>query len=126
MVPGDAAHLVALLAERGLNRADAVICGLPWALFDQRTQEAILGQVSQVIGTTGAFTTFAYLHEHDAGRGPAVPGHPAGDVRRGGGERDGVAQRAARVRLRVPAPGPGPGAGSAAVGIRSRRRLTVR
>ena len=61
VVPGDAAQLVALLAERGLSRADAVICGLPWSLFDQRTQEAILGQVSQVVGTTGAFTTFGYL-----------------------------------------------------------------
>jgi phospholipid N-methyltransferase len=61
VVPGDAAHLVDLLAERGLTRADAVICGLPWSLFDQRTQEAILGQVSQVVGSTGAFTTFGYL-----------------------------------------------------------------
>jgi phosphatidylethanolamine/phosphatidyl-N-methylethanolamine N-methyltransferase len=62
VVPGDAAELAALLAARGVDRADAVIGGLPWALFDQVLQEAILGQVSQVIGTTGAFTTFAYLH----------------------------------------------------------------
>ena len=62
VVPGDAAHLAALLAERGVHRADAVIAGLPWALFDEQAQRAILEQVSQVIGTTGAFTTFAYLH----------------------------------------------------------------
>ena len=61
VVPGDAAHLVPLLAERGIDRVDAVVCGLPWALFGESTQAAILGQVSQVIGTTGAFTTFGYL-----------------------------------------------------------------
>ena len=38
VVPGDAAHLAALLAERGRDRADAVIGGLPWALFDEPTQ----------------------------------------------------------------------------------------
>lgn len=62
VVPGDAAHLAALLAERGVTHADAVIGGLPWALFDEPTQRAILRQVSEVIGGTGAFTTFAYLH----------------------------------------------------------------
>ncbi|HVH24387.1 MAG TPA: SAM-dependent methyltransferase [Pseudonocardia sp.] len=62
VVPGDAAHLAGLLAERGVTRADAVIGGLPWALFDEPTQHAILEQISLVIGATGAFTTFAYLH----------------------------------------------------------------
>ncbi len=62
VVPGDAAHLAALLAERGVSRVDAVVCGLPWALFDHDTQASILAEVSRVIGDTGAFTTFAYLH----------------------------------------------------------------
>jgi phospholipid N-methyltransferase len=62
VVQGDAAHLAALLAEHGITRVDAVVGGLPWALFDQRTQAEILGEVSRVIGATGAFTTFAYLH----------------------------------------------------------------
>jgi phosphatidylethanolamine/phosphatidyl-N-methylethanolamine N-methyltransferase len=62
VVPGDAAHLAALLAERGVVQADAVIGGLPWALFDRPAQREILAQISQVIGATGAFTTFAYLH----------------------------------------------------------------
>jgi len=62
VVQGDAAHLAALLAGRGVSRVDAVVCGLPWALFDASTQSAILGEVSRVIGATGAFTTFAYLH----------------------------------------------------------------
>lgn len=62
VIEGDAACLARLLAERGVTRVDAVVSGLPWALFDQAAQESILDQVSQVIGPTGAFTTFAYLH----------------------------------------------------------------
>jgi phosphatidylethanolamine/phosphatidyl-N-methylethanolamine N-methyltransferase len=62
VVPGDAARLAALLAERGVSRVDAVVCGLPWALFDDDTQTAILAEVGRVIGGTGAFTTFGYLH----------------------------------------------------------------
>lgn len=62
VVPGDAAQLASLLAERAVTRVDAVVGGLPWALFDRPTQVAVLGEVSRVIGTTGAFTTFGYLH----------------------------------------------------------------
>ncbi|MEJ3657664.1 methyltransferase domain-containing protein [Actinomycetes bacterium KLBMP 9759] len=62
VVHGDARDLGKLLADRGVDHVDAIICGLPWALFDEATQTAVLGEVSRAIGTTGAFTTFAYLH----------------------------------------------------------------
>ncbi len=62
VVHGDARQLGALLAEHGVEHVDAVICGLPWALFDDTTQTEILAEISRAIGTTGAFTTFAYLH----------------------------------------------------------------
>lgn len=62
VVPGDARDLGALLGARGVTHADAVISGLPWALFDTDTQSAILGEVARLLGPTGAFTTFAYLH----------------------------------------------------------------
>lgn len=61
VVPGDARELGRLLAERGVDRVDAVICGLPWALFDDATQAGVLDEVGRAIGDTGAFTTFAYL-----------------------------------------------------------------
>lgn len=61
VVHGDARRLGELLAERGVDHADAVICGLPWALFDEATQSGILTGISDAIGQTGAFTTFAYL-----------------------------------------------------------------
>ena len=38
VVEGDAAKLQSLLAERGVEHADAVVSGLPWALFDDTTQ----------------------------------------------------------------------------------------
>jgi phospholipid N-methyltransferase len=62
VVEGDAAKLGALLAERGVDRVEAVVSGLPWALFDNDTQASILRQVAGVIGADGAFTTFAYRH----------------------------------------------------------------
>jgi phospholipid N-methyltransferase len=62
VVHGDARGLGRLLVEHGVHRVDAVICGLPWALFDDATQAEILAEISRVIGSTGAFTTFAYLH----------------------------------------------------------------
>ena len=62
VVEGDAVKLQALLAERGIEQADAVLSGLPWALFDDVTQVSILGQVAAVIGPDGVFATFAYRH----------------------------------------------------------------
>jgi len=62
VVAGDARELGVLLAARGVTHADAVISGLPWALFDTPTQTAILREVAGLLGPTGAFTTFAYLH----------------------------------------------------------------
>lgn len=61
VVAGDARQLGTLLAEHGVDHADAVVCGLPWALFDDATQAGILGGISAAIGPTGAFATFAYL-----------------------------------------------------------------
>jgi phosphatidylethanolamine/phosphatidyl-N-methylethanolamine N-methyltransferase len=61
VVNGDARDLGRLLAERGVAHVDAVVCGLPWALFDETTQFRILTEVGHAIGATGAFTTFAYL-----------------------------------------------------------------
>jgi phosphatidylethanolamine/phosphatidyl-N-methylethanolamine N-methyltransferase len=61
VVYGDARRLGKLLAELDVDHVDAVVCGLPWALFDDATQADILAEISRVIGATGAFTTFAYL-----------------------------------------------------------------
>jgi phospholipid N-methyltransferase len=62
VVDGDAKELTTLLADRAAARVDAVVSGLPWSLFGQASQRAILGQVSAAIGGAGAFATFAYTH----------------------------------------------------------------
>lgn len=62
VIEGDAVKLGTLLAERGVERADAVVSGLPWSLFDEWTQGAILDQIAGVLDTNAAFTTFAYRH----------------------------------------------------------------
>jgi phospholipid N-methyltransferase len=62
VVHGDAAELAKLLADRGIEQVDAVISGLPWALFPEELQRAILRQVGSVLTPAGAFTTFAYVH----------------------------------------------------------------
>ena len=58
----DASMLPRLLAERGLEKADVVISGLPWAVFSATVQEEILGAVKQILTPDGAFTAFGYVH----------------------------------------------------------------
>lgn len=62
VIEGNAVKLGALLAEHDVEHADAVVSGLPWSLFDDETQGLILGQIAELIGPSGAFTTFAYRH----------------------------------------------------------------
>ncbi|MCZ0991061.1 class I SAM-dependent methyltransferase [Streptomyces diastatochromogenes] len=65
----DAADLRQLLAERDIDRADVVISALPWSLFPSDTQDRLMDATAAVLGPSGAFTAFTYLH--------AVPLPPA-------------------------------------------------
>ncbi len=56
-----AAELVTILRREQLPVADAVISGLPWAIFPRRLQEEILNAVVAGLRPGGVFTTFAYL-----------------------------------------------------------------
>ncbi|MEV7005888.1 NAD-binding protein [Streptosporangium sp. NPDC051022] len=60
-VHGDAADLGRLLAEAGIDRADAVVSTLPWSLFPAGLQERVLGEVAGALAPAGAFTTVTYL-----------------------------------------------------------------
>ncbi|GAA3455744.1 class I SAM-dependent methyltransferase [Dactylosporangium matsuzakiense] len=62
VVRDDAGRLGAVLAGRGLDRADVVVSGLPWAAFPESRQRAVLTAVAAVLPDDGAFTTFAYVH----------------------------------------------------------------
>lgn len=62
VVQGDAAELEELLRGAGVDRVDAVISGLPWAIFSAADQQDVLRQVGRVLAPQGALTTFAYVH----------------------------------------------------------------
>lgn len=62
VVNADATDLAAVLAQRGLNQADAVVSGLPWAAFTEHQQRDLLSTVVAALPPHGVFTTFAYVH----------------------------------------------------------------
>ena len=62
VVEGNAAALSTLLRERGIERVDAVVSGLPWSIFPVDLQNSILREVGVALAPGGAFTTFAYVH----------------------------------------------------------------
>lgn len=57
----DAARLPLLLQEKGLEYADVVVAGLPWAIFPDQLQRDILSGVCHALRPGGSFLTFAYL-----------------------------------------------------------------
>jgi phosphatidylethanolamine/phosphatidyl-N-methylethanolamine N-methyltransferase len=62
VVVADATALQEVLAGRGLDRADVVVSGLPWAAFGEKAQRDVLSEVVAVLPPAGVFTTFAYVH----------------------------------------------------------------
>lgn len=67
VVTADARELGAVLGKLGLDRADVVVSGLPWAAFRPQLQLEILDAVTDALTPDGAFTTFAYVHARWAG-----------------------------------------------------------
>jgi len=43
---------------------DSVVSGLPWAVFGEPLQDAILGQITSAMSQDGTFATFAYFGPH--------------------------------------------------------------
>jgi phospholipid N-methyltransferase len=62
VIQADAGALASLLTERNLPRAEAIVSGLPWAVFTAEKQQEILAAVVAALADDGAFTTFAYQH----------------------------------------------------------------
>ncbi|MCA2214966.1 class I SAM-dependent methyltransferase [Jidongwangia harbinensis] len=62
VVTADATQVRDVLARRGIDRADVVVSGLPWAAFDARAQHDALAGAVAVMGPDAVFTTFAYVH----------------------------------------------------------------
>lgn len=49
------------LADHGLKQCDCVICGLPWASFNESLQNDLLDTIVDILAPGGRFLTFAYL-----------------------------------------------------------------
>jgi len=62
VVTADARRIGVVLGERGLDHADVVISGLPWAAFGRDLRSETMTAVADALTPDGAFTTFAYLH----------------------------------------------------------------
>ena len=97
------AHLGKLLAERGVDHVDAVVCGLPWALFDEPTQARLLTEVGARDRPDRGVHHLRLPARHGAARAARRFRRTLRVAVRGSDRhRDGVAQHAAGVRLRVP------------------------
>ena len=57
----DAMHAVHYLKAHGMEKCDCVICGLPWASFNNQFQEELIHIISDILRPGGRFLTFAYL-----------------------------------------------------------------
>jgi len=62
VVRGSVENLPGILGEAGLPLADAVLCGLPWALLRSDRQRACLGGIAGGLREGGVFVTFGYVH----------------------------------------------------------------
>lgn len=62
VIVDSAANLASHLDRRGLSEVDAIVCGLPWAIFPESLQDELLAAASGCLAPGGRFATFAYLH----------------------------------------------------------------
>lgn len=54
-------NVEAVCRREGVAEVDAIVCGLPWAVFGPKEQAEILGGMMAVLKPRGQFVTFAYL-----------------------------------------------------------------
>jgi len=55
------AKVRSLCRQEGIDRVEAILCGLPWAAFSDADQTAYLDAMMTVLAPGGQFVTFAYL-----------------------------------------------------------------
>ncbi len=56
-----AEKISSMLQELGEKEVDCIVCGLPWAAFDEELQDSLLSATLSVLSEGGSFATFAYL-----------------------------------------------------------------
>lgn len=62
VVNESAEHLSQIVQRLGHQQADAVISGIPWAVFPEELQSSLLDAILATLKPGGKFATFAYLH----------------------------------------------------------------
>lgn len=62
VVNDSAERLAQIVEELGGAPADAIICGIPWAVFPEELQTQLLEAIYATLKPGGKFATFAYLH----------------------------------------------------------------
>ncbi len=64
IIKDSAANICNQLANHGKTHTDAIISGLPWAVFPEEVQDEILEATLKALKPGGIFTTFTYLHSY--------------------------------------------------------------
>ena len=62
IIKDSAANICEQLKKHGKDHTDAIISGLPWAIFPDKLQDEILKPTVEALNKGGIFTTFTYLH----------------------------------------------------------------
>ena len=57
-----ASKLGEIIRKEGLTSIDAVISGLPWAVFPGFLQDELLSAITETLSPGGCFSTFSYIH----------------------------------------------------------------
>lgn len=60
LINGDASNIEKYLADRGIDKVDYIISGLPFASLPSKVSHNILKATQRVIGRKGKFITFQY------------------------------------------------------------------
>ena len=62
IIKDSAANIKDQLKKHGKEHTDAIVSGLPWAIFPDKLQDEILKPTVEALAEGGIFTTFTYLH----------------------------------------------------------------
>ena len=54
-------NLRQIMADKGIDKLDSIVCGLPWAAFGPELQDKLFTSIVNAMTPGGRFCTFAYL-----------------------------------------------------------------
>ncbi len=57
----DAIELREIMSEEGMDKADRIVCSLPWASLPESSQDGILSAIQDMLAPDGVFVTYGYI-----------------------------------------------------------------